>query len=52
MDKGNSYPEALSQCWDQMPEDDKILMYTDNPDLSADDRKGYDLRAKVSKRTY
>jgi hypothetical protein len=27
-------------------------MYTDNPDLSADDRKGYDLRAKVSKRTY
>jgi hypothetical protein len=35
-----------------MPEEDKILMHADNPDLSADDRKGYDLRAKVSKRTY
>jgi hypothetical protein len=52
MNKGNSYQEALSQYWDQMPEEDKILMHADNPDLSADDRKGYDLRAKVSKRTY
>lgn len=52
INKGNSYPEALSQCWDQMPEDDKILMYADNPDLSAEERKGYELRAKVYKKVY
>ena len=52
MKSGRSYPEALSEYWNQMPDKDKDLMYTDNPDLSPDERKGYELRDKVSKRIY
>ena len=52
MKSGRSYTEALSQCWDQMTEEDKILMYGDNPDLSADEKRGYELRDKASSRIY
>jgi hypothetical protein len=52
MERGKSYQKALSEYWDQMPEEDKILMYSSNPDLPDDDRRGYELRAKVSRRTY
>ena len=52
MKSGKSYPEALSEYWDVMPEDDKILMYADNPDLSTDEKRGYELRAKAAKRIY
>jgi hypothetical protein len=52
MKSGRSYTEALSQYWDQMTEEDKILMYGDNPDLSADEKRGYELRDKASSRIY
>ena len=52
MKSGKSYPEALSEYWDVMPEDDKILMYADNPDLSTDEKRGYELRARSSSRIY
>ena len=52
MKSGRSYTEALSQYWDQMTEEDKILMYGDNPDLSAEEKRGYELRDKASSRIY
>ena len=52
MKSGMSYQEALSEYWDQMPDEDKIPMYTDNPDLSDDEKRGYELRTKASSRIY
>ena len=52
MKRGKSYPEALSQYWSKMPEEDKDLMYKEHPDLSADKRRGYELRGKAAKRIY
>jgi hypothetical protein len=52
MKSGRSYPEALSQYWNQMPEEDKILMYEDNPDLSSDEKRGYELKIRSAKRIY
>jgi hypothetical protein len=52
MKTGRSYPEVLSEYWDQMPEEEKILMYANNPDLSDDEKRGYELKAKVSKKVY
>jgi hypothetical protein len=52
MKSGRSYPEALSQYWREIPDDDRFLMYKDNPNLSADEIKGYELRNKAAKRIY
>ena len=49
---GRSYPEALSQYWSEIPDDDRFLMYKNNPNLSADEIKGYELRNKAAKRIY
>jgi hypothetical protein len=47
MSHGSSYQEALENFWNEMPEEDKMLMYADNPGLSADERKGYELMDRV-----
>lgn len=47
MAHGSSYQEALENFWNEMPEEDKMLMYADNPGLSADERKGYELMDRV-----
>jgi hypothetical protein len=47
MKGGKRYPEALSQYWNEIPEEDKILMYMDNPNLSSDESRGYELRNRV-----
>ena len=47
MAHGSSYPEALENSWNEMSEEDKMLMYADNPGLSADERKGYELMDRV-----
>jgi hypothetical protein len=52
MSDGYSYPEALSQYWDEMLDSDKDLMYADNPDLSDDEKRGYELKIRSSKRIY
>ena len=52
MKSGKSYQEALAQYWSEVPEEDKILMYKDNTDLSADEKRGYELMDKVSNRIY
>jgi hypothetical protein len=52
MSDGYSYPEALSQYWAEMPDVDKDLMYADNPDLSDDEKRGYELKIRSAKRIY
>ena len=47
MKGGKRYPEALLQYWNEMSEHDKLLMYADNPDLSADEKRGYELMNRV-----
>jgi hypothetical protein len=42
-----SYPEALSEYWDQMPEDDKILMYRGHHGLTDDEKRMYELMNRV-----
>ena len=52
MESGKSYQDALIEYWKEMPEEDKILMYKDNTKLSADEKRGYELRARSSSRIY
>ena len=47
MKRSKSYPEALSEYWCEITEKDRILMYADNPELSADEKRGYELRNRV-----
>jgi hypothetical protein len=47
MKGGKRYTEALLQYWNEMSEHDKLLMYADNPDLSADEKRGYELMNRV-----
>jgi hypothetical protein len=47
MIRGFSYQRALGNSWNLMPEEDRILMYADNPDLSDDERRGYELMNRV-----
>jgi hypothetical protein len=47
MKRSKSYPEALSEYWCEITEKDRSLMYADNPELSADEKRGYELRNRV-----
>ena len=47
MKRRMSYTASLLQYWNQMPEEDKLLMYRDNPYLADDKRREYELRYKV-----
>ena len=47
MRDGKSYTEVLLQYWDQMPEEDKMLMYKDHRGLSDDETRMYELMNKV-----
>ena len=49
MKRRMSYTASLLQYWNQMPEEDKLLMYKDNPYLTDDKRRGYELRNRVGK---
>jgi hypothetical protein len=42
MKKGGS-----PQYWKEMPEEDMILMYADNPFLTDDEKRGYEIRDRV-----
>ena len=47
MKGSKSYPEALSEYWCEITEKDRSLMYADNPELSADEKRGYELMNRV-----
>jgi hypothetical protein len=47
MKRSKSYPEALSEYWCEITEKDRSLMYADNPELSADEKRGYELMNRV-----
>ena len=49
MKRRMSYTASLLQYWNRMPEEDKLLMYKDNPYLTDDKRRGYELRNRVSR---
>ena len=49
MKRRMSYTASLLQYWNRMPEEDKLLMYKDNPYLTDDKRRGYELRNRVGK---
>lgn len=48
MVEGKSYQQALEQYWQKMPDEDKVLMYKQMPDLSPEDVRKYQALATYS----
>jgi hypothetical protein len=47
MRKGKTYQSALGEYWDDIPEEEQLLMYKDNSNLSDKEKRGYATLAKI-----
>jgi hypothetical protein len=48
--EGASLGQAVSKCWESMSEEDRIYLAKDNPDLSPEERRGYEALSRYKTR--
>jgi len=49
MKKGKSYQQALGECWPDMNNDDRALMYKDLKDLTPEEIRRYEALTTVNR---
>jgi hypothetical protein len=49
MKKGKPYQQALEECWPEMGDEDRVLMYKEMPNLPQEDARKYKALATYSK---
>jgi hypothetical protein len=42
--------QAVSQCWNKLKEEDMIYLVKHNPDLSPEEKRGYEALGRLKKR--
>ena len=49
MKKGKSYQQALTECWPNMDDNDRALMYKDHSSLTPEEIRRYEALATVNR---
>jgi hypothetical protein len=48
--EGVTLEEAVSKCWPDIPEEDRAYLVKHNPDLSPEEKRGYEALGRLKKR--
>ena len=48
MKKGKPYQQALEECWPEMGDEDRVLMYKQMPNLPPEDARKYNALANYN----